>query len=86
MSQTPQQTGISVMNERISGDNIDGDQSILKQPKAQVERAQMPINNKAARWQITAQCEKLRQTIQEGTKHEESLTAACEMLHQGSKK
>ena len=41
----------------------------------------MLINNKAAKWQITVQCEKLRQTIQEGTNDEEFLTVACEMLH-----
>ena len=33
------QTGISVTDEQISGDNIDGDQSILKQVKVQAERA-----------------------------------------------
>ena len=36
----------------------------------------MLIDNKATRWQITAQCEKLRQTIQEGTKHRVILTTA----------
>ena len=40
--------------------------------EVQAERAQMLINNKATRWQITNQCEKLSQ---EGTKHEEFLTA-----------
>ena len=43
-------------------------EKLSKQVEVQAERVQMLINNKVMRWKITAQCEKLRQTIQEGTK------------------
>ena len=36
---------------------------ILKQIEVQIERAQVLINDKAAKWQIVAQSENLRLTI-----------------------
>ena len=47
----------------------------------QAERAKSLIKDKSAKWLIVAQCKKLRLTIQEGSKLEETLTTACEALH-----
>ena len=54
---------------------------LLKQVEVQAERAEVLINNKSEKRLIVAQCEKLRITIQEGFKLEESLTTASETLH-----
>ena len=52
---------------------------ILQQVK--VQGAESLINNKSAKWLIIGQYEKVRLTIQEGSKLEEPLTTACESLH-----
>ena len=54
---------------------------LMNQVEVQATRAQTLMHNKAPKLQVTNQCEILRQTIQEGTKIEASLTAACEALH-----
>ena len=52
----------------------------MNQVQVQGTRTQTLINNKAPKWQIIDESETLRQTIQEGTKVEASVTPACEAM------
>ena len=52
----------------------------MNQVQVQGTRTQTLINNKAPKWQIIDERETLRQTIQEGTKVEASVTPACEAM------